>query len=309
MILNIEGVFHSFGDRPVLYNTNIRVARGQFVALVGPSGCGKSTLLKAVLGTHPPMHGDVEADGREVVGPSHEIGIVYQQYVLFPNKTAVQNVAFGPLLHNTSIPFRCFRPFLWRKMRKEQEVKAAKFLEELGLGHAIHSYPKNLSGGMRQRVAIAQALTMNPKILLLDEPFGALDEATREDLQDMLLALYKENVEAKRVGKQPPYTVVFVTHELNEAFLLADRVIGLGKMWQVCEASGETHGATVMYDKAAPIFEPGQPRDFNLFAEAKSLLRQIVFNEEGTLFDPHEHVTFWSDLENGAGSGVSLIGA
>lgn len=309
MILNIEHVSHAFGSQPVLCHINIKVARGQFVALVGPSGCGKSTLLRAILGTHPPLEGYVEAGGKEVVGPSHEIGIVYQQYILFPNKTAVQNVAFGSALHNTSIPYRWLRPMAWYKLRKQYEQEAKELLENVGLGHAVHSYPRNLSGGMRQRVAIAQSLIMKPKLLLLDEPFGALDEATREDLQDMLLTLYKENVEAKRNGNEPPYTVVFVTHELNEAFLLADRVIGLGRMWQTDKGSGAVHGATVMYDKAAPIFDPGQPRDFNLFADSKSLLRHVVFNEDGELFHPHEHVTFWNDLESGAGSGVSLIRA
>jgi hypothetical protein len=119
--------------------------------------------------------------------------------------------------------------------------------------------------------------------------------------------LYQENLEAKRSGQEPPYTVVFVTHELNEAFLLADRVIGLGKMWEQGGLNGGLHGATVLYDKAAPIFHPGDPRDFNRFADLKQLLRHVVFNEDGELFDPQEHVTFWSDLENGDGSGISLI--
>lgn len=309
MILNVQAVNHYFGDRQVLYDVNLQVAKGQFVALVGPSGCGKTTLLKAVLGTHPPTHGHVMANGHEVIGPSRDVGIVYQAYSLAPNLTAVKAVAEGPKLDQTNLIQRSLLAPWWWKLRRQHLEQAKALLEKVDLGHALHSYPHNLSGGMRQRVAICQALIMKPKILLLDEPFGALDEATREDLQDMLLHLYQENVDAKKQGKEPPHTLIFVTHELNEAFLLADRVVGFGKMWKCPQTghSGATHGATIMFDKAAPIFRPGEPRDYAHFHDDKALLRRIVFNEEGEMYDRQDHCTFWSDLGEGVGTGVSLM--
>ena len=151
---------------------------------------------------------------------------------------------------------------------------------------------------MRQRVAIAQAVIMQPKILLLDEPFGALDEATREDLQRMLLRLRRENMEARNASREPPYTVIVVTHELNEAFYLADRVIGLSPFWQKNGVSGAVVGSTVMYDKEAPYFGPDDPRDFNRFADLKLLLRKVVFDEK-TIFDPDENITYWRTANRG----------
>lgn len=317
MLLNISNVSHWFGEKKVLNNVGLQIAEGQFVALVGPSGCGKSTLLKGILGTHPPLAGAISVDGVQQLRPSRRVGIVYQQYTLAPWLTALKNVALGPKLDQTEILQRVFRPFWWYKLRKKHLAEARQLLEDLGLGNARDVYPKKLSGGMRQRVAIAQALIMKPQILLLDEPFGALDEATREELQMMLLHLYQENIEAKKVGKSPPHTVVFVTHELNEAFYLADRVIGLSQYWVRPNADhGHTYGyaengsgvgATVMFDKAAPVFTPGDPRDFSRFADLKATLRKVVF-DDSTFQDPDEHVTFWSDLAEGQGTGVAVTG-
>lgn len=307
MLLEIKDVFHSFGDRKILHDINLNVRRGQFVALVGPSGCGKSTLLRAVLGTDPPTDGHVIADGDDIIGPSRDVGIVYQQYSLYDFLTVEENVTFGLKLDQTTVPYRLFNPWGWWKLRKQHLRQARELLDEVGLAHVLKSYPSQLSGGMRQRVAIAQALIMKPKILLLDEPFGALDEATREDLQLMLLHLYQENIMAKMNGQKPPHTVVFVTHELNEAFYLADRVVGLSRFWEDRRTGlvGNQVGATICYDKAAPVYGPKEPRDYNRFADLKALLRRAVFDEN--VVDPHEHVTYWSDLDGGVGTGVTMM--
>jgi len=191
----------------VLFDVNLDVRRGQFVGLVGPSGCGKSTLLRAIVGTHPPQRGELviynhhaEGVGTLIQSPGRDRGIVYQQYSLFPFLTALENVAFGLMVDRTSLPFRSLQMLRWRRMRKDHLQEAADWLNKVGLASAMHRYPAEMSGGMRQRVAIAQALIMKPEVLLLDEPFGALDEAMRESLQRMLLRLYHENTEAVAKG-------------------------------------------------------------------------------------------------------------
>ncbi|MCK5683516.1 ATP-binding cassette domain-containing protein, partial [bacterium] len=197
-----------------MYDVNIKVLRGEIVALVGPSGCGKSTLLKAILGTHPPLQGDVIINGSISYKPSRHCGIVYQTYSLFPFLTAIENVAIGPLLDKTNTVSRTFHPFKTQEMKKTFHKRAAQLLDDLGLGNALNSYPHEMSGGMRQRTAIAQALIMEPEILLLDEPFGALDETTREECQRLLLTLYMQNEKRRNEGKTP-YTILIVTHELS----------------------------------------------------------------------------------------------
>lgn len=309
MILNVSRVNQWFGPKNVLHNVNLKINRGQFVALVGPSGCGKSTLLRSILGTDPPSSGTITTGDKGIEGPTRDVGIVYQHYSLYPFLTVEKNIALGPKLDQTSIPFRTFRPLRWRSMRKKHLEESRELLYEFGLESAAKQYPSKLSGGMRQRVAIAQALIMKPSILLLDEPFGALDEATREELQQMLLRLYQENINAKKEGKTPPHTCIFVTHELNEAFYLADRVVGLSQYWKKTTTWGYGTGglgATVIYDKAAPVYGPDDPRDFGRFLGLKDLLRQTVFNENNEQ-DPDEHVTFWSDLANGESTGVSSM--
>ena len=274
--LSIQNVSHSFGSKNVLHNVNLTIQEGEFISLVGPSGCGKSTLLRAILGTHPPMAGEIYAEGTRILNPSRNVGIVYQHYPLYDWLTAAKNVRFGLDQDATNIMFRWFGYFFgWKKMRDEHHVKAVEMLNRVGLGAASNNYPSGLSGGMRQRVAIAQSLVMQPKVLLLDEPFGALDEATREELQDMLVSLYKENKEAIKRGEAPPYTIIIVTHELNEAIYLADRVVGLSQY----HADGK-NGATIVYDKPATAFDRDSERDYGLFVHQKKELRDIVFNPE-----------------------------
>lgn len=287
--LSVQGVHHWFGDNRVLGDVNFDVAAGQIVAIVGPSGCGKSTLLRAILGTHPPKQGSIRADGKEVNAPSRDVGVVYQHYSLFDFMTARENVAFGLKLDETTIPFRTFNPFGWRKLRKQHLQAADDLLSKVQLAHAAHLYPAEMSGGMRQRVAIAQALVMKPKILLLDEPFGALDEATREELQLMLLRLYEENLTAKSKGLPAPYTIMMVTHELNEAIYVSDRILGLSQY----HADGK-NGAKIVYDRAAPVFGTDDARDFANFEAQKDEIRSVVFDTE-TIKNHEAYITFWRD--------------
>jgi len=287
--LQVEHVAHWFGSNRVLDDVNFSIAPGQIVAVVGPSGCGKSTLLRAILGTHPPKQGKILADGRSINSPTRDVGIVYQHYSLYDFMTARENVAFGLKLDETTTPFRMLNYPAWRKLRAEHLQKADALLDKVQLGAAAKLYPSEMSGGMRQRVAIAQALVMKPKVLLLDEPFGALDEATREELQLMLLHLYEENLGFINRGEPAPYTILMVTHELNEALYVSDRILGLSQY----HAEGK-QGARIVYDRPAPVFKPTQQRDFSDFECQKDEIRHSVFDSE-TNQEHTEFITFWDD--------------
>lgn len=287
MLLEIKNLCFKYGDNQVLTNVNLKVQAGQFVALVGPSGCGKSTLFKTILGTHRPSSGQVLLDGKEVNGPTRNVGIVYQHYSLYDFLTTEHNIAFGPKLDRSTLPYRFFRFRAWRKKYNEILKESRALIEEYGLAGSENKYPKNLSGGMKQRVAIAQAVIMKPKILLLDEPFGALDEITRHDLQTMLLGFYQDNLKAIGNGQYPPYTIIMVTHELNEAIYVGDRVVGVSQY----HGNG-FKGATITYDKKAPVYAPDDEVDFNLFASQKNELKKVVFDENAKPVGD-EHVNFW----------------
>jgi len=275
LALDVQNVFHWFGANKVLNDIQLQIPHGHIVAVVGPSGCGKSTLLRAILGTHPPRQGQIVTGGKRITKPTRDVGIVYQHYSLYDFLTSRENVAFGLMLDQTSLPQRFLAPWSWWPLRRQHLEQADAFLEKVGLAAAAARYPHEMSGGMRQRVAIAQALIMEPKILLLDEPFGALDEATREELQIMLLRLYEENREAEQRGDQPPFTILIVTHELNEAIYVSNRVVGLSQYHH-----GGEQGATIVYDKPAPVFSPDDPRDFGPFHAQKEELRTAVFDPE-----------------------------
>ena len=286
-IVKCDKVSHWFGANRVLHDIDFRIEAGQIVGLVGPSGCGKSTLLRAIVGTHPPNQGTIKTfchnpgymdHGLDTVvtRPGRDRGIVYQKYSLMPFLTARKNVALGPQMDETS-PLQRANLFSWLPKRREHLWEADKFLERVGLSHAKNLYPAEMSGGMQQRVAIAQALIMKPRILLLDEPFGALDEAMREELNKMLLHLYQENLEAKEAGKSPPYTIFIVTHELNEALYVGDRVIGLSQHWDWAEAGHDyCPGATIVYDQPALVFHPNDEKEHLLFVHQKEDIRKAL---------------------------------
>jgi NitT/TauT family transport system ATP-binding protein len=203
--IRIQGVSRSFGapgrEAPALIDVDLDVAAHEFVCLLGPSGCGKSTLLNIVAGFLAPSAGAVLVDGRPVTGPAPERGVVFQEYALFPRLTVTGNVEFGPRL--------AARPAAERRRTVE------RYLDLVGLRAHAAKFPAQLSGGMKQRVAIARALANEPAIILMDEPFGALDAQTRETLQD----------ELSRVQRVEHKTILFVTHSIREAVYLADRVV------------------------------------------------------------------------------------
>ncbi|MFH1077124.1 MAG: ATP-binding cassette domain-containing protein [Pseudomonadota bacterium] len=304
IVLECCGISHWFGAKQVLHNVNLKIIRGEIVSLVGPSGCGKSTLLRAIIGTHPPCQGEIivksygKDKGALVCQPGRDRGIVYQRYSLFPFLTAQQNVAIGLMLDQTSMPYRLFCYAKWLKLKKQHLEEAADLLDKLKLNDAIMLYPHQMSGGMQQRVAVAQALIMKPEILLLDEPFGALDEATREELQRMLLTLYQENCQAIKKGEPPPAsTILIVTHELNEAIYVGDRVVGLSQYWNwQAEGFSSCPGATIVYDRIAPIYQPDEEIDLELFAEQRLAIRQAAF-DSSVLHSPQEFNRFWDEIE------------
>jgi len=292
--LEIRNLSHWYGTRRILNKVNLTIAPGQIVALVGPSGCGKSTLLRAILGTDPPSEGEVLAEGRLVTEPNRDVGIVYQNYSLYEFLSAEENVAFGLKLDKTSLISRFIALPAYLRKRREHLQMAREFLKKVGLEAAMGHYPAELSGGMRQRVAIAQAFILKPKIVLLDEPFGALDEATREDLQLMLLRFYQENLKAKQRGERPQYTIIIVTHELNEAIYVADRVIGLSRF----HTEG-SQGAMVVYDRPCPVFHPDDPKDLSKFVEHREELRSAVF-DPNYVKHHSKYVSFWDELSSDA---------
>ena len=315
IVLKCDGISHSFGRNKVLYNIDLEIECGSIIALVGPSGCGKSTLLKAIVGTHPPRQGKVMVDYggvmHQVTRPTRNIGIVYQQYSLPPFLTTRDNVALGLKLDKTTITQRMckylswhmlrdfswpeFRDFSWNDLREQHRKEAIDLLEKLGLGEAVYLYPSELSGGMQQRVAIAQVLIMKPKILLLDEPFGALDEAKREELQIMLLQLYAENLDAKKAGLEPPNTILIVTHELTEAVYVGNRVVGLSQFWDwKSEGFDSCPGATIVYDKPAPVFSPTDAKDLERINDQREEIFRVVC-EASFIKRRDAFRTYWSE--------------
>jgi len=190
-------------DLVVFDEVNIDINKGEFVCIIGHSGCGKSTILNILAGLDQPSSGCVIMDGHEVSGPSLERGVVFQNYSLLPWLSALQNVCFGVKAREPK----------WSK--KEVETHSIRYLDMVGLGSALHKKPSELSGGMRQRVSIARAFATHPKLLLLDEPFGALDALTRGVIQDELLKIWSETQQ----------TVFMITHDVDEAILLADRIL------------------------------------------------------------------------------------
>ena len=199
--------FDPYSGREVaaVRDVSFGVEPGEFVAVVGPSGCGKTTILNMIAGFLPHTGGEILLDGKPVQGPGAERGVVFQSFALFPWKTVLDNVGFGPKMRG--LP------------KAECDRIAREYLELAGLGHAAERYPNELSGGMQQRVGVVRALANNPEVLLMDEPFASVDAQTRMTLQEELTRIWEE--------RRP--TILFITHDVGEAVFLADRVLVLSK--------------------------------------------------------------------------------
>lgn len=199
--LVLHGVTKKFNDFLSVSDVNLEVAEGEFVCLLGPSGCGKTTLLRLAAGLDSPTGGELLLDGKRIEGINKECGFVFQEYVLFPWRTVKDNIEFGPEV---------------KGMPKEERERSSRYyIELMGLSGFESHYPHELSGGMKQRVGIARAYANNPKLLLMDEPFGALDAQTRNLMQTELL----------RIWEKEHKSALFVTHSVDEAVYLADRIV------------------------------------------------------------------------------------
>jgi NitT/TauT family transport system ATP-binding protein len=229
--VKVRNIFQSYAGRPILERVNLTVKEGEFISIVGASGCGKSTFLRLLLAEEQPTRGTIRIEGRDPARePGRERGVVFQRYSVFPHMTVRENIVAAE-----AFPTRF--GFLSRTARREARTRAQGTLDRIGLGHMADAYPSQLSGGMQQRLAIAQALTARPRILLLDEPFGALDPGTRLAMHEFLMELQRDT----------KMTIFMVTHDLEEAFKLGDRVVVFDKpRWDPTDPSA--YGATITYD-------------------------------------------------------------
>lgn len=229
--VTVDNVFQSYDGRPILEQVSVTAERGEFISIVGASGCGKSTFLRLLLAQEQPTRGTVSIAGAEPANePNQDRGVVFQRYSVFPHMTVLQNIVAAESLHTRF-------GMIWGKAKRDAVDRARAALDHIGLSHVANAYPSALSGGMQQRLAIAQALAAKPKILLLDEPFGALDPGTRERMHVFLMQLRAETT----------MTVFMVTHDLGEAFKLGDRVLVFDKpRWD--PQAPEKFGATITYD-------------------------------------------------------------
>ncbi|NNE90139.1 MAG: ABC transporter ATP-binding protein [Verrucomicrobiales bacterium] len=257
-------------DRIVLNEIDFSMRPGEFCSVIGPSGCGKSTFLRLILGSEGPKGGHVQIFGEEPKAPNRDRGIVYQRYSLFPNMRVIDNVIFG--LELEAIPF--LMKWLWypgfaRRHKKFVKI-GMEFLSRVGLAEHATKFPHELSGGQQQRVAIAQALIMKPRILLMDEPFGALDPGTREELQNWLLDIHaKEKT-----------SIFFITHDLEEAVHLSSRVIVLSQHYDIgrpCE------GSKIVADIQIPDLPKEEWRTDPRVAELVDLVLHTGFQENKKL--------------------------
>lgn len=226
-----ENIFQSYGPRPILERVHLEAEEGAFISIVGASGCGKSTFLRLLLAQEQPTRGTIRIDGNPPARePGLERGVVFQRYSVFPHLTVRDNIVAGEAFQ------RPWGRFFGAEARAAR-ARADDTLARCGLGHVADQYPATLSGGMQQRLAIGQALTAKPRVLLLDEPFGALDPGTRLSMHDFLMELRAET----------GMTVFMVTHDLEEGFKLGDRVVVFDKpRWDPTHP--DAYGATITYD-------------------------------------------------------------
>ncbi len=241
-ILSFNEVWVEYGDKVVLERVSLDITEGEFVSVVGPSGAGKSTFLRLVLGQEGPTRGTILLDGTPLTAECHpDRGVVFQRYSVFPHLTALQNVVFGLECEGSPLLGKLFGG-----AKRRANALAAEMLTAVGLEHNLHVYPAQMSGGMQQRLAIAQALIKRPRVLLLDEPFGALDPGIRNDMHTLVTKLWRDN----------GLTIVMVTHDIKEAFKLGTRVLAFDKR-RIDPQAPHRYGATAVYDmplkKDAPI--------------------------------------------------------
>jgi NitT/TauT family transport system ATP-binding protein len=246
--LVIDRVWKEYGDQIVLENVSLTVASRAFVALVGPSGCGKSTFLRLILGQERATRGRILLDGEPLPAePRADRGIVFQRYSVFPHLTVLGNVLLGKEISGARFLARHFGA-----ARRNAAEEARQLIADVGLAGAENKYPAQLSGGMQQRLALAQALIMKPKILLLDEPFGALDPGIRAEIHTLM----------KRLWNETRVTILMVTHDMREAFTLATRVIAFERPRDRPEEK-ERYGATITKDIAIwPLRLAGEPKHY-----------------------------------------------
>lgn len=231
-----DKVWKEYGDHIVLEQINLDIAPRSFVALVGPSGCGKTTFLRMLLGEEAATRGSILVDGKPLKAePDSDRGVVFQRYSVFPHLTVLQNIMIGREFEKSPLLGRLFGA-----RRRAALDEAMTLLQAVGLGGHEHKYPASLSGGMQQRLALAQALNRRPRILLLDEPFGALDPGIRADIHVLIRRIWNEN----------DLTVVMVTHDLSEAFRLGTRVIAFERRRNRPEEQ-QRYGATLTGDLPA----------------------------------------------------------
>ncbi|VTZ52548.1 Lauroyl acyltransferase [Methylocella tundrae] len=231
--ISFQNVWKEYDGRVVLEKLSLDIAPHAFVALVGPSGCGKTTFLRMLLSEETPTRGRILVDGKELPRePTVDRGVVFQRYSVFPHLTVLENVVLGKEFAGSK-----FFGALFGEARRKVVEEALALLEEVGLSASLTKYPAQLSGGMQQRLALAQALITRPKILLLDEPFGALDPGIRADIHELMLRLWRET----------QMTVIMVTHDLSEAFRLGTRVLAFERK-ENSLLEPERFGATITRD-------------------------------------------------------------
>jgi NitT/TauT family transport system ATP-binding protein len=292
-IIRMDGVHQQYpapnkGEAHVVLNDiNLKIKRGELVTLVGPTGCGKSTLLRLILGSELPFAGQALINGSPILQPDRDRGIVFQRYSLFENRTVLHNVMLGLELEEFGLFESIFLTPGYRARRREFREKAEHYLSRVGLLQHADKYPHQLSGGMRQRAAIAQAMVMKPAVLLMDEPFGALDAGTREEMQLFVIE------EWERTGQ----TIIFVTHDLEEAVFLGTRVIVLSQHYSNGDES-ETKGAKIVKDVEIPW--PHTSTDAKYTPEFTALLEEIRhegldpgFRQHINDFDLSHRDAFW----------------
>lgn len=232
-LLSLRNIWVEYGDKIIIENLSLDIEEGSFVSVIGPSGAGKSSFLRLILGQEAPSQGQILLDDTPLVpecGPDR--GVVFQRYSTFPHLSALRNVMFGAECEQAPFTSRLFGT-----ARRKAREEAAEMLTAVGLGANLDTYPAQMSGGMQQRLAIAQALIKRPRILLLDEPLGALDPGIRADMHELISRLWRDYA----------LTIIMVTHDIREAFTLGTRVLALDKRRHDPHAP-HRYGATVVYD-------------------------------------------------------------